>query len=75
MNSRSWRRLGSGLERSMAGLICLDPVAMAHYLALVDSGLGGRDENHLMGGTLRDAEKTASVVPPIGHRSAVRRLA
>lgn len=59
----------------MTGLICLDPFTMAYYIALVDPGTPGRDENHLIARGLRDTEAALPIVSLIEYPSAVRRLA
>lgn len=74
MNARWWRGLGVAVERLTAGLICLDPIGMAHWLAYADSGTGGRDHSPVMAGDRRATEP----VPPIlliEQRPGVRRLA
>lgn len=75
MNARSRRKLRGALERWMTGLICLDPFAMAHYMALVDPGTLDRDENHLMARARTATEPALPIVSLIEYRSAVRRLA
>lgn len=75
MNARSRRKLRGALERLMTGLICLDPFTMAYYIALVDPGTPGRDENHLIARALTDIEAAPPTVSLIEYPSAVRRLA
>ena len=75
MNARSWRKLRGAVERWMTGLVCLDPFAMAHYLALVDPGSLGRDENHSMARARTDTEPALPIVSVIEYPSAVRHLA
>ena len=75
MNARSRRKLRGALERLMTGLICLDPFTMAYYIALVDPGTPGRDENQLKATALTYTEAALPIVSLIEYRSAVRRLA